>query len=154
MVHVLKRCLMNWWMSQEKQFMREGPCGVLESLALRWILAVTSLAVSRAQPDAGRSLNPQKRDLFPLIIVVWCLMPSVTYCFGIFMILPPWGLGIGLHVGWLSSLILKGLVPLNGQSRRIREGISSLPTPGSSTSGPNLQGPRAMPLVCGYLCCV
>lgn len=52
------------------------------------------------------------------------------------------------------SLILKGLVPLNGQSCRIREGISSLPTPGSSASGPNLQGPRAVPLVCGYLCCV
>lgn len=61
---------------------------------------------------------------------------------------------MGLRVGWLSSLILKGLVPLNGQSRRIREGISSLPTPGSSTSGPNLQGRRAVPLVCGYLCCV
>ena len=69
--------------------------------------------------------KPSEKGSSALIIVVWCLMPSVTYCFRVFVILPPWGLVMGLHVGWLSSLILKGLVPLNGQSCRIREGQTS-----------------------------
>lgn len=55
--------------------------------------------------------KPSEKGSFALIIVAWCLMPSVTYCFRVFMILPPWGLVMGLHVGWLSKSHLKGSGP-------------------------------------------